>query len=70
MTPDRELIQPDPLVICQQCGRKVHESETVDVFMDFKTSRVVCEKHYDEWLESEEKKDTFEMIKEALKPEF
>ncbi len=69
VTPDRQLTQSDPLIECEICGKMVPESETVNVFMDFKAPKDVCEKHYDEWLGEEEKKEIFEMITEALKPE-
>lgn len=66
---ERQTTQSDPLIECEICGKRVRESETVNVFMDFKTPKDVCEKHYDEWLGEEEKQEIFETIKEALKNE-
>lgn len=66
---ERELTPKDPLIECEICGKRVRESETVNVFMDFKDPKDVCENHYDEWLGEEEKQEIFETIKEALKNE-
>ena len=66
---ERQLTPTDPLIECEICGKRVPESETINVFMDFKVPKDVCEKHYDEWLGEEEKQELLEIIEEALKNE-